>query len=252
MKMNKDLLNICYKFFNRFITSEELLKQLKDLKKNKETDEIISNVARIIKEVPNIEDEFVKAKKEKMETLMGKLAQVPEDEEEFEFINKSLNNLKKESKKEIDCHERWFKIVDYINENDYFNKCFDSLSDYELLEFICQNIQAPFPPQIDNETFNKLVKVAIEKDEREYLWRLAFNYENSDFDFEQIADYYLKVKDGYYLAEFIDILGERLDIEKIIDRVNDKKMIEDLIAGKSFLKKYITEEQFDKLNKKIS
>ena len=250
--MNKDLLNTCYKFFNRFITSEELLEQLKGLKKEKEVDEIISNVKKIIKEVPNVEDEYVKMKREKMESLMGKLAQVPEEDEEFEFINKSLNNLKKEVKKEIDCHERWFKVVDYINNNDYFNKCFDSLSDYELLEFICQNLQAPFPPQIDEDEFNKLVKVAIEKDEREYLWRLAFNYEHSDFDFEQIADYYLKVKDGYYLAEFIDIVGEHLDIDKIIDRIDDKKMIEDLNAGKPFLKRHITEQQFEKLNKKIS
>lgn len=246
--MNKELLNVCYKFFNRFINSSELVDSLKELDKQKEIDEIIDNVNKIIKEVLNVEDDYVKAKKNKTKEIIKKLEQVNKDDEEFEFINKSLVNIKEESKKEIDCHERWFKIFDYINNNEYFNKCFDSLSDYELLEFVCQNIYAPFPPKFDNETFNRLVKVGIEKDEREYLWRLSFNYNHSDYDLMQIANYYLKVKDGKYLAELIDIVGDKLDIDNILNKIDDEKMIGDLNAGKLFLSKYISEEQFRKLN----
>ena len=47
----------------------------------------------------------------------------------------------------------------------YFNTCFDNLADYELLEFISQNIQAPFPPNLKQEEFERLVKVGIENDE---------------------------------------------------------------------------------------
>ena len=247
--MNKDLLNICYKFFNRYITSLELVEQLEGLEE-KEVKEIIKNVQRIIKEVPNVEDEYIIKKRQKTKELIKKIEQVPKEDEEFEFLNKSLEGIKEELNRELDCQDRWFKIADYINNNDYFNKCFDSLSDYELLEFICQNMCAPFPPQLKEEEFNKLVQVGIEKDEREYLWRLAFNYENSGFDFMPIADYFIKVKDGQYLAELIDIVGMHLDIDKIIDKVNDKKIIDDLNAGKPFLKKRITEEQFARLNEK--
>lgn len=248
--MNKELLNICYKYFNRFINSNELLDLLKGLSSNEDIDEIISNVEQIIEEVPNVKDEYVTKKKEKLKSIIDIMEQVPESDSEFEFIHKSLDNMKKKYDKEVDSQDRWYRIVDYINNNDYFNKCYDSLNDYELLEFICQNISAPFPPQISKDEFNRLVKVGIEHDEREWLWRLAFNYENGEYNFDQIADYYLEVKDGKYISELIDIVGDYLDIDSIIDRIHDKQMIEDINAGKTFLNRHISEEQFKRLNNK--
>ena len=249
--MNKELLNICYKYFNRFINSNELLDLLKGLSSNEDIDEIISNVEHIVEEVPNVKDEYVTKKKEKLKSIIDIMEQVPESDEEFEFIHKSLDNMKKKYDKEVDSQDRWYRIVDYINNNDYFNKCYDSLNDYELLEFICQNISAPFPPQISKDEFNRLVKVGIEHDEREWLWRLAFNYENTNKNFDPIVDYYIEKKDGYYLTELISALGEEINIDSLIKKLNDKELIKDIEERKDVIKNYVTEEQFKKLHSKI-
>ena len=152
----------------------------------------------------------------------------------------------------MDSHERWFNITNYINENKYFNTCFDSLSDYELLEFIAQNIKAPFPPSFNQEEFDRLVKAGIEKDEREWLWRLAFNYEGRNLNFDSIVNYFIKKKDGYYLAELISAVGECLNIDSIIDKINDRELIEDLKVRKQVISSYVTDEQFKNLIGKLN
>ena len=135
---------------------------------------------------------------------------------------------------------------------DYFNNEFDSLTDYELLEFIAQNIQAPFPPQLSQDEFEKLVKIGIENDKREWLWRLAFNYEGRNINFDTIVDYFIKVRDGYYIAELISAVGECLDIDNLIDRIGDKELIEDLKNRKGVISSYVSEEQFNKLISKLN
>lgn len=158
--------------------------------------------------------------------------------------------MKKDYEREIDSYERWFKITDCIDKNSYFTKTFESLNDCELLEFIAQNIQAPFPPKLTQEKFDKLVKTGIEKDEREWLWRLAFNYEKNKMNFDSIVDYFISKKDGYYLAELISAIGKSLNIDSIIDKVNDKELIEDLLERKNVISSYISDEHFNKLIEK--
>ena len=245
--MNKELLNICYKFFNRFITSNELIKQLNEINTNKEINNLIIEINKIICNTTNEVDEYVIKKKESIKNLIDKLEQIPKDDENMKFITNQLDSLKKDYAKEIDSHERWFQITDCIDQNEYFNKCFESMSDYELLNFITQDIKAPFPPQIEQKQFDRLVKVGIEKDEREALWRLAFNYEERDINFDDIVNYFIKVKDGYYIAELISAVGECLDIDGIIDNINDKELIENLKTRKEVMSSYVTEEQFNKL-----
>ena len=198
---NKELLNICYKFFNRFITADILIEQLTNIDKTnlskndiEETNKIISDIKKIADNTPNEIDEYVIKKKETISNLIKKIEQIPKDDNNSDFLNRQLDNLKKDYEREMDSHERWFAITDCIDKNDYFTKTFESLTDYELLEFIAQNIQAPFPPNLTQEEFDKLVKVGIEKDEREWLWRLAFNYERSKINFDNIVDYFIKKK----------------------------------------------------------
>lgn len=252
---NKELLNICHKFLNRFINADELIEELNNIDKKemskeeiKKLDKLIMDIKEIITTVPNKVDEYVIGKKKKVNNLIDKLETIPKDEDIF---NRLLNNLKKDNEKEIDSHERWIAIAQCIDENDYFNTCFDNLSDYELLEFISQYIQAPFPPQLSQEKFEKLVKVGIENDEREWLWRLAFNYERRNINFDLIVDYFINVKDGYYLAELISAVGECLDIDSIIDKIIDKELIKDLKEREYAICNYVSEEQFNKLVSKL-
>lgn len=255
---NKELLNICYKFFNRFITADKLIEELTNMdttdlsKKNiEEQKKLIKEIKTIAQNIPNEIDEYVIQKKDQIKNIIDRFENIPKDDKNFDFLNKHLENLKKDYEKEMDSHERWFKITDCINKNSYFNKVFESLTDYELLEFIAQYISAPFPPNLTQEEFDRLVKIGIEKDEREWLWRLAFNYENSNIIFDSIVEYFIKKKDGYYLAELISVVGERLNIDKIMDMINDKELIEDLKNRKSVISYYVSEEQFNRLIGKL-
>ena len=205
---NKGLLNSCYKFFNRFITADELTKELTNLDTSILSKNDIEEQKKLI--------------------------------EEIKTIAKNITN-------EMDSHARWFEITDCINKNEYFNKLFESLTDYELLELIAQNISAPFPPNLTQEEFEKLVNAGIKKDEREWLWRLAFNYEGKNINFDTIVEYFIKKKDGYYLAELISAVGECLNIDEIIDIIDDKELIEDLKTRKRNISRYVSEEQFNRL-----
>lgn len=257
---NKELLNICYKFINRFITADELVillqkVDLKELSEDnvKQMNELIDDIKTLVSSIPNKTDKYVIEKKESMKKMINKLEKVYEniDKKDADKIKKHIDSLKEDYNKEIDSHERWFNICKCINENVYFNNCFESLSKYELLEFIAQYIRAPFPPEINQEEFNELVKVGIEHNEKEWLWRLAFNYNNKNIKFDLIVDYFIKIKNGYYLVELISAVGDNLDIDSIIEKVVDKELIDDLKTRKSIMSNYVTEEQFNKLiNKK--
>ena len=251
---NKELLNICYKFFNRFLTADSLIEELSNIDKEslknediKETNKLIEEIKKVAINNPNKEDEYVLKKKESIKRVIEKLEKIKENNEYSEQINNRLDKLKKEYESEMDSQERWFKVFECINNNNYFSNTFESLSDYELLEFIAQYIKAPFPPNLTQEEFDKLVKVGIEKDEREWLWRLAFNYEERKLNFDLIVNYYIDKKDGYYISELISAVGKHLNIDNIIDKINDKELIEYLINNKDVISSYVSDEQFNKL-----
>ena len=255
---NKELLNICYKFLNRFITADALVDQLSKIDKTnlsksdiEKTNKLIKNIEKIANDTPNKVDEYVIKKKKDIYNLIKKIEDIPKNDKNIDFLNKQLENSKRNYEKEIDSHERWIAITDCIVKNEYFNKIFDSLTDYELLEFIAQNIKAPFPPNLTQKEFDKLVKAGIEKDEREWLWRLAFNYEGKNVKFDSIVNYFIKKKDGYYLVELICAVGGCLNIDEIINKVNDKELIEYMKDKKQIMRSNITEEQFNKLLEKI-
>ena len=252
---NKELLNICYKLFNRFITVNKMIELLDNMDKKdiskaelKELNNLINEIKKIDINIPNKEDEYVIKEKEKIMRLIDRFESF---KDKNDFFNKQLEHLKRDYDREMDSHERWFNVVDCINKNEYFSECYDNLTDYELLEFIVQNIQAPFPPELSQEEFNRLVKVGIEKDKREWLWRLAFNYERKNINFDEIANYFIEKKDVYYIAELISAVGYCLNIDAMIDKINDKEIIEGLKERKNIMSSYISEEQFNKLISKL-
>lgn len=250
---NKDVLNIFYKFINRIITSIELVDELNNIDKqllldNKELKVLIDDINVLVDSIPNVEDEYVIKKREQINRLINRFDSMDVKDD---FINDKIKDLKSYYGRDIDSHERWKAIFECIIKNGYLNNTFDSMNDYELLEFIAQYIQVPMPPNMDQEEFDRLVKVGIENDKKEWLWRLAFNYENSGLNFDSIVDYFIKVKDGYYLGELISAVGECLDIDNIIDKIQDKELIEDLKTRKAVISCYVSDEQFNRLISKI-
>ena len=63
---NKELLNICYKFFNRFITADELIEMFRNIDKNllskeeiEKIDNLFNEIKKISNNIPNVEDEYL-------------------------------------------------------------------------------------------------------------------------------------------------------------------------------------------------
>lgn len=251
---NKEFLTICYQAFNRFITAEEFIEMLSNMNKDslskqerEKIDQLLNEIKTISSNIQNEEDEYVIKRKESIKKHIDILETIPRNKENEEFLNKRLQDLTDDYHRPMDSYKRWHTITECIEKNDYYNACFHQLSKYELLEFIAQYIQVPYPPQLTQEEFESLVQVGIEQDKREWLWRLAFNYEKSNINFDSIVDYFIEKKDGYYLAELVCAIGECLDIDAMIDKINDKELIEDLKGRKSVLDVYVSEEQFQKL-----
>jgi len=222
---NKEFLNICYKFFNKFINSSNLIKELNDNYLNTK----IEDIKKLIIEIENI------------------ISNTSITVEENDSSSKILPELYEKYTKKNDSYDRWFKIVSCINDNSYFNECFNNLSKYELLEFISQYISAPFPPKINQKEFDELVKEGIKHDEREWLWRLAFNYENSNLKFDLISDYYIEIKDIYYLSELISSVGFFFDIDLIIDKVLKNNLAQELYKKRDIIKYNLSDEQYKRL-----
>ncbi|MBE6157556.1 MAG: hypothetical protein E7160_02060 [Firmicutes bacterium] len=251
---NIELLNICYKFFNRFITASTLVEELAKIdKKNipqenvEKIESLIGEIKEVLKNNPNRVDEYVTIKKEKIKNLIEKLDKIPKANDNSKMLEKHIKNLKNDYEKEMDSHERWAAVMSCITKNEYFNNIMDNLTKNELLEFIVQYIQAPLPPHLTQKEFDELSEICIKNDKREWLWRLAFNYSKRNINFDKIVDYYIEKKDDYYLSELICAVGTDLDIDKIIDSINDQELIDGLKSRKSILESHVTEEQLNKI-----
>ncbi len=183
----REILDICYKFFNEYIDAKELI-------------ELLSNVDKI---------GFSKKEINNMNSLIDGIKNIV------------ATNLDK------DDYKMCYQVIDYINQNDYFNEIFTSLTDYELLDFLTQYICAPFPPKLSQEEFDIIVSAGIKEDKREELWRMAFNFERYELNMDLIVDYFIKVKDIYYLKELVSVVSY-LDMKDIIKKIVDKELVEEL------------------------
>lgn len=244
-----DLVSLMYKYINRFINSDELLESLEELDLNNFTDEekvsikkLIDDIKSIKDKIPNEVDEIEKNRIEINEKYVNGIDKILQNntlenklKEKFLKIREGLLEDKKKVKDGGKLYESLFTL---LADNDLINYYCDLLNDYELLEFIAQYISVPMPPQISQEKFDKIVKVGIENDEREWLWRLAFNYNRKNKDFSLIEDYFIEKRDDYYLTELISAVRDDLNMKKLKKKViatKDKKFINKV---KSTLKDY--------------
>ena len=244
-----DLVSLMYKYINRFINSDELLESLEELDLNNFTDEekvsikkLIDDIKSIKDKIPNEVDEIEKNRLEINEKYVNGIDKILQNntlenklKEKFLKIREGLLEDKKKVKDGGKLYESLFTL---LADNDLINYYCDLLNDYELLEFIAQYISVPMPPQISQEKFDKIVKVGIENDEREWLWRLAFNYNRKNKDFSLIEDYFIEKRDDYYLTELISAVRDDLNMKKLKKKViatKNKKFINNV---KSTLKDY--------------
>ena len=234
-----NLVTLMYKYINRFINSDELLESLEELDLNNFSKEEKISINKLIDDIKIIKDktanEIDEIEKNRLETIekyvngIDRILQNNNLENKLkEKFLKIKQDLMEDKKKVKDGGKLYKSIYILLTDNDLINHYWDLMNDYELLEFIAQYISVPMPPQIDQEKFNDLVEVGIKNNEREWLWRLAFNYNRKNKDFSLIEDYFIEKKDSYYLTELISAVREDLDMKKLKEKVlgtKDKKFI---------------------------
>lgn len=234
-----NLVTLMYKYINRFINSDELLESLEELDLNNFSKEEKISINKLIDDIKIIKDktaneidEIEKNRLETIERIVSNINIILESDNLEKDLREKIEHRKEyllEDKKKVkDGGKLYESIYILLADNKLINHYWESINDYELLEFIAQYISVPMPPQIDQEKFNDLVKVGIENNEREWLWRLAFNYNRKNKDFSIIEDYFIEKKDSYYLTELISAIPEDLDMKKLKEKVlatKDKKFI---------------------------
>ncbi len=259
-----DLVNIIYRYVQRFINSEELINLLENIDKNKFADDetealnkLLLEVKEIIKTIPNEIDAVEKNRLKTINRMLSSLKKTLEsdnlDEKGKEFLENQYNNMLKNKEKVRDSGLRYEKLFELLTHFPIYNHYCLQMDDLTLLEFITQYISVPLPPPISQKDFDELIEVGIKEDKRESLWRMAMNYNRKNKDFSKIEDYFISIRDDYYLAELISGVEEDLDLDRLIDKVlrtKDNDFIKKL-ANTSYLEPIFTDEQKEKIKNGI-
>ena len=225
-----ELINIVYRYLNRYINSEELVKLLENIDKTKfspkeqeDLVKILVSVQNVIATVPIEEDKYEVYLRTSREQISKKLEGIEnlkfDNEKDKEKLKKTYQKLIKEKEKVNDSGPRYYAMIDVLSNNSLYKKYYDNMTLEEILTYITRYISVPLPPNITQETFDKLVQVGIKEDKREALWRLTFNYYGHHKDFSAIAKYFIEKKDAYYLVKLICAVRNDLDMDNIINEV---------------------------------
>ena len=229
-----DLVNIVYRYVNRFINSQELIKLLEGIDKTKfskkevnEIEALLEKVKKVIETIPIKIDQAEITRIASLNRILGDLEKIKINEKNSKetrtFAEDRYNSLIRDQDAVRDSGPRYDKIYELLVNNTVYTKYCKKMNDLELLEFITQYISVPVPPNIDQETFNDLVAVGIKEDKKEALWRLAFNYNGKKKDFACIEDYFIEKRDDYYITELMSAVKEDLDIDKLVEKVINTK-----------------------------
>ncbi len=264
MFKNMDLVNIIYRYLNRFINSDELVEMLKNIDKTqfkqkeiKEIEELIEEVKKITECVPVKIDQIETRRMTSLNHILESLEKIKENDDNCDDVKELAKNkydsLVKDKDRIRDSGPRYEKLYDLLVNNSVYTNYCEKMTDLELLEFITQYISAPIIPNIDQKTFDDLVNVGIKENKKEALWRLAFNYNGKKKDFSRIEDYFIEKRDNYYLIELINAVQEDLNMDKLIEKVINTKDKKFIIQCGNRAKNIglFTDEEIEKLKKLV-
>lgn len=238
-----DILKLMYRYINRFINSDKLLIELENIDLSNYSKSEIKNINKLILDIkdiksttPNEIDDVEKMRVSKINHILELLDSARNDKsksaKELEFIDKQYNQLLSDKDTIHDGGNLYKELFKLLTNNSIVRKYAKKMNNEELLKFITQYIYVPMPPKINQKLFNRLARVGIKNDNRESLFRLAFNYNRHSIDFCLIEDYFIKVRDSYYLTELIGAVEEDLNMDKLIGKViytNDNVFINDVL-----------------------
>lgn len=183
-----------YKYINKFIDKDTLMKEISLF----------------------IGSEVGKKYKDDLTSLLDKLENKDKSVEELIINNE-------------DEYQRFFNLL--IN-NETFLDIDSHMSSLELMLLITYYIYAPCTPKIDQDYFDDLVKAAENYDHAlENIWRLGMNFDDLNYDFSLLEDFFIKTKDIHYLGEYIGGIRQA-DEESVINKIiatKDKDFIKNIL-----------------------
>lgn len=209
----KFFIKTVYKFFNKFIDKDTLIKEINIFLKSKIGQKYNNELVKLLDEIEN--------KDVSIEELM-----LEKNDEVNRITNLLLNN------------EIYITLANQMNNQD-------------LMLLITYYIFAPMIPMIDQQTFNDLVNSAIQYDyPLEKVWRLAMNYDSRGYNYDLIDEFFVNSKDSYYLAEYISgvIQVNKEKIVNMIIQTKDKEFIKSLLKD-NFIQNHLEEKHINDLEK---
>ena len=207
----KFFIKAVYKFINKFIDKDTLIKEINIFLKSKIGQKYNNELAKLLDEIEN--------KDVSIEELM-----LEENDEVNRITNLLLNN------------EIYITLANQMNNQD-------------LMLLITYYIFAPIVPNTDQQTFNDLVNSAIQYDyPLEKVWRLAMNYDSRGYNYDLIDEFFVNSKDSYYLAEYISgvIQVNKEKIVNMIIQTKDKEFIKALLKD-NFIQNHLEEKHINDL-----
>ena len=102
-----------------------------------------------------------------------------------------------------------------------------TIEEKEIIKYLKNNLDYELPT-LTQDRFDNLVDyiIANEESNKELLWRLCGNYDESTLNFNKVIDYYIDLRDDGYLAELISYMGDSLDYQHLVNKmieINDKE-----------------------------
>lgn len=203
-----------------------------------------------------MDDEEIRRRKEtdKIINILEKILNNP-DSTDKKFLDKLREKYKSFKEQEMikrDSGNRYVEIDNYLENCDLFKKYYNNMSDEELLNFITNYIKMPNPFKLSTEKLDDLIEIGLKQNNKEKLWRLAFNYAEYGIDTSKIEDYYINERDDYYLIELISAIKEYLNVDEVMDKVldtNDDKYIHACANYATKLELFTWDELKEKLKK---
>lgn len=193
------LVDFGFMFINDYIDSDKLLEKIKNLKLCLYTEKQQKDILLLI---------------DKLSELIN------------ESLTEELRSLISSEKSIKD------KIIDVLLNNDTYLELANEMSAKDLLLMITRYICSPRVPNIDQETFDEMVKVGIKYNAKEKIWCLAFSYEHLNKNLDRIVDYFIEIKDSWYLSELVYVVGQDVNIKRLVEKLLKE-------SDKEFVKKFL-------------
>lgn len=221
---------LMYLYRNKYINSDELLEELENLDLSnfsqngiKQIHQLVCDIKKIKDTIPNEVDDYEKQRMKSIDHTIELLETMKKQndfencvKEKLKKYDKQLHQAKKQKR---DGGKLYETILKLLMGNPMINSNLKKMSDEDLLAFITEHISVPNPLSITKEKFNTLANLAMKQDDRETLWRLAFNYNCQQMDMETIENYFIEKRDHYYLAELVSACREDISVKGVIDKV---------------------------------